>query len=80
MLVGIRHAAGGFGVVLYLTIRKQEKFEKERSAPFLPPGPRVRESALKQVPSSCSHPTQGYTHEHRKFNRSLPPLVAFIPI
>ena len=55
-------------------------FRKLWSAPLLPPGLGVRESAHEQFPSLCPQPTQGYTHEHRKFNRSLPPLVAFIPI
>ena len=55
-------------------------FGKLCSAPLLPPGLGVRESAHEQFPSSCPQPTEGYTHEHRKFNRSLPPLAAFIPI
>ena len=55
-------------------------FRKIRSAPLLPPGLGVRESAHEQVSSLCPQPTQGYTHENRTFNRHLPALVASIPI
>ena len=63
-----------------LPIETHTFFEKSSRAPLLPPGLGVRESALEQVPSSSTQPSQGYTHEHHKFNRSLPAHIVIITI